>query len=134
VRAGGALAEHLALEPKLSGAADPRALERHHAARRLHRPRLVPAALGIAFELAFAAAVIYLPPLQTAFGTAALGWHELAPLTVFPVVVWGSDELRRWALRRRRASVATRWLRTGPASAERFSETTKLMFERMLVG
>jgi magnesium-transporting ATPase (P-type) len=56
---------------------------------------------GIAFELAFAAAVIYLPPLQSAFGTAALGWQELAVLATFPVLVWGSDELRRWVVRRR---------------------------------
>ena len=57
---------------------------------------------GIAFELAFAAAVIYLPPLQDVFETAGLGVGELAILVVFPVVVWGTDELRRWFLRRRR--------------------------------
>jgi len=54
---------------------------------------------GIAFELAFAAALIYLPPLQDLFGTAALDpWH-LALLVPFPFLVWGSDELRRWAMR-----------------------------------
>ena len=58
---------------------------------------------GIAFELAFAAAVIYMPPLQSIFGTAALGWHEVAVLATFPVLVWGSDELRRWGVRRRSA-------------------------------
>jgi magnesium-transporting ATPase (P-type) len=57
---------------------------------------------GIAFELAFAAAVVYLPPLQSAFGTASLSPPDLAPLATFPVLVWGTDELRRWALRRRR--------------------------------
>jgi calcium-translocating P-type ATPase len=55
---------------------------------------------GIGFELAFAAAVIYLPPLQGVFGTHALGVRELLPLLVFPFVVWGTDELRRWWLRR----------------------------------
>ncbi len=55
---------------------------------------------GIAFEIAFAAAIIYLPPLQDIFGTAALGWQELAPLAAFPLLVWGSDELRRWIVRR----------------------------------
>jgi calcium-translocating P-type ATPase len=55
---------------------------------------------GIAFELAFAAAVVYLPPLQHVFGTAPLGLPELAVLSVFPVLVWGSDELRRWWGRR----------------------------------
>ena len=39
---------------------------------------------GIAFELAFAAALIYLPPLQPIFGTAALGPGELALLAAFP--------------------------------------------------
>ena len=59
---------------------------------------------GILFELVFAAAVIYLPPLQTLFGTNALGLRELAILALFPLLVWGTDELRRWALRRRGAS------------------------------
>jgi calcium-translocating P-type ATPase len=51
---------------------------------------------GIAFELVFAAALIYLPPLQTLFGTAALSPIQLAVLLPFPVVVWGIDELYRW--------------------------------------
>jgi hypothetical protein len=34
------------------------------------------------------------------FGTAPLGLPELAVLSVFPVLVWGSDELRRWWRRR----------------------------------
>jgi magnesium-transporting ATPase (P-type) len=55
---------------------------------------------GIAFELVFAAALIYLPPLQSIFHTAALGLPELALLASFPVIVWGSDELRRGWLRR----------------------------------
>jgi magnesium-transporting ATPase (P-type) len=55
---------------------------------------------GILFELVFAAAVIYLPPLQDIFHTAPLGPAELALLALFPPVVWGSDELRRWVLRR----------------------------------
>jgi magnesium-transporting ATPase (P-type) len=56
---------------------------------------------GIAFELVFAAAIIYLPPLQPVFDSAPLGPAELAVLATFPVVVWGVDELRRWALRGR---------------------------------
>jgi magnesium-transporting ATPase (P-type) len=55
---------------------------------------------GIAFELVFAAALIYLPPLQAVFGTRALGWAEIAILAPFPFIVWGADELRR--ARRRR--------------------------------
>jgi magnesium-transporting ATPase (P-type) len=50
---------------------------------------------GIAFELAFAAALIYLPPLQAVFGTRALRWADLAILVPFPFLVWGADELRR---------------------------------------
>jgi calcium-translocating P-type ATPase len=55
---------------------------------------------GIVFELVFAAAVIYLPLLQGIFHTTALGPAELAILACFPVVVWGSDELRRMGQRR----------------------------------
>jgi magnesium-transporting ATPase (P-type) len=56
---------------------------------------------GIGFELLFAAALIYLPPLQGVFGTAALEPWQLAILLPFPLLVWGSDELRRLLLRRR---------------------------------
>jgi magnesium-transporting ATPase (P-type) len=59
-----------------------------------------------AAELIFAAALIYLPPLQSVFHTAALGLPELALLTSFPVIVWGSDELRR-AWRRRHEPIPT---------------------------
>ncbi len=55
---------------------------------------------GIAFELAFAAALIYLPPLQTLFGTAALPAWVIALMLPMPVIVWGADELFRWATRR----------------------------------
>jgi calcium-translocating P-type ATPase len=58
---------------------------------------------GIAFELAFTAALVYLPPLQAVFGTAALGPAHLLFLMPFPVAVWAVDELYR-ALGRRRAA------------------------------
>jgi calcium-translocating P-type ATPase len=58
---------------------------------------------GIAFELLFAAALVYVPFLQDVFGTAALGATELALLASFPLVVWAADELRRAHLRRRAA-------------------------------
>jgi magnesium-transporting ATPase (P-type) len=57
---------------------------------------------GIAFELAFAAAVIYVPPLQAVFGTAALEADALLFVLPFPLIVWGADELRRARLRRSR--------------------------------
>jgi magnesium-transporting ATPase (P-type) len=50
---------------------------------------------GIAFELAFAAAITWAPPLQHVFGTAPVGWDVLAFIAPFAVVVWGVDELRR---------------------------------------
>ena len=56
---------------------------------------------GIAFELAFTAALIYVPALQPIFHTAPLGPVELATLLPFPLVVWAADELRRARLRRR---------------------------------
>ncbi|MBN9621762.1 MAG: cation-transporting P-type ATPase, partial [Actinobacteria bacterium] len=55
---------------------------------------------GAAFELCFAAAIIYLPPVQAVFHTAGLELWQLAILACFPFVVWGSDELHR-AWRRR---------------------------------
>ncbi|NMO57289.1 cation-transporting P-type ATPase [Actinoplanes sp. TBRC 11911] len=55
---------------------------------------------GIAFELVFAATLIYLPPLQDIFGTAALGPAQLAFLLPFPLIVWGADELYRAGRRR----------------------------------
>ncbi|TXS75610.1 cation-transporting P-type ATPase [Streptomyces sp. sk2.1] len=61
---------------------------------------------GIAFELVFTAALVYAPPLQRIFGTAALPWDVVLLIATFPVLVWGTDELRR-ARRRRRASPVT---------------------------
>jgi hypothetical protein len=43
---------------------------------------------------------VYAPFFQDLFGTAALGATELAILATFPVIVWGSDELRRAVARR----------------------------------
>jgi magnesium-transporting ATPase (P-type) len=54
---------------------------------------------GIAFELVFAAAVIYLPPLHSVFGTASLTPWVLALLVPMPLLVWGLDEAYR-AVRR----------------------------------
>jgi magnesium-transporting ATPase (P-type) len=58
---------------------------------------------GIAFELCFTATLIYLPPVQGVFGTAALPWWVLVMMAPFPVLVWGLDELRRARIRRRPA-------------------------------
>ncbi|HEY7596133.1 MAG TPA: cation-transporting P-type ATPase [Actinophytocola sp.] len=57
---------------------------------------------GIAFEVAFAAALITVPALRDVFGTAMPPAGSLALLAVFPVVVWGADEF--WRSHRRRHS------------------------------
>jgi magnesium-transporting ATPase (P-type) len=62
---------------------------------------------GIAFELVFLAALVYLPVFQSVFHTTALGPAELGVLATFPVIVWGADELRRY-LRRRDESGGSR--------------------------
>lgn len=50
---------------------------------------------GIAFEVVFAAAVVTIPSLQDAFGTALPPWEHLLILPIFPIIVWGIDELWR---------------------------------------
>jgi calcium-translocating P-type ATPase len=55
---------------------------------------------GIAFEVAFAAALVLLPPMQDVFGTARPAPWQLLALLPMPVVVWAADELWRWNLRR----------------------------------
>ncbi|MFJ3539009.1 cation-translocating P-type ATPase [Streptomyces sp. NPDC090109] len=57
---------------------------------------------GIAFELAFTAALVYAPPLQHLFGTAALPPDVVLLVAAFPLLVWGTDELRRARRRRHR--------------------------------
>jgi magnesium-transporting ATPase (P-type) len=57
--------------------------------------------LAIAAELALAAVFVYVPPMQSLLGTAALPAHDLLLLLPFPLVVWGADELRRYVQRRR---------------------------------
>jgi len=56
---------------------------------------------GIAFELAFAAAIVTLPGVATALGMALPPLQQLAVLPLFAVVVWGVDEIAR-AIRRHR--------------------------------
>jgi magnesium-transporting ATPase (P-type) len=55
---------------------------------------------GIASEIVFAAALVYVPLLQDVFGTAALSATDIGLLLPFPFIVWGADELRRTFLRR----------------------------------
>jgi magnesium-transporting ATPase (P-type) len=55
---------------------------------------------GIAFEIAFAAVLVYVPIFQPIFHTAPLGAWEIALLLTFAPIVWGADELRRYLRRR----------------------------------
>ncbi|MBO8191233.1 cation-transporting P-type ATPase [Streptomyces oryzae] len=59
---------------------------------------------GIGFELVFTAVLVWAPPFQSVFGTAPLPWDVVALLLTFPVLVWGTDELRRSLRRRRKAA------------------------------
>ncbi|MFE7754428.1 cation transporting ATPase C-terminal domain-containing protein [Streptomyces sp. NPDC057429] len=59
-----------------------------------------------ASKLAFTAALVYAPPLQHLFGTAALPLDVVLLIATFPVLVWGADELRRARRRRQRAAPA----------------------------
>jgi magnesium-transporting ATPase (P-type) len=56
---------------------------------------------GIAFELAFTAALLYIPTLSRLFGMAPPPAEAMLLALVFPIVVWGFDELRRRRLRSR---------------------------------
>ena len=56
---------------------------------------------GILLEVAFSAALVSVPALQSAFGTAVPSVESLLLLLPFPLIVWGVDELRRRRGRRR---------------------------------
>lgn len=53
------------------------------------------------------AALIYAPPLQAVFGTAAPGLREIDILATFLLAVWGWGELVRWSIRRRESTSST---------------------------
>jgi magnesium-transporting ATPase (P-type) len=55
---------------------------------------------GIVFELAFTAALVYLPLANDVMATAPLPLGTVLLIAPFPVVVWGADELWRLRLRR----------------------------------
>ncbi|MDN4596555.1 cation-translocating P-type ATPase [Leifsonia virtsii] len=63
----------------------------------LSNPPLL-AAIGV--ELLFAAALCFVPVLQTVFGTAPPPWWLILFLLPCPVIVWGADEAARWFGRR----------------------------------
>jgi hypothetical protein len=50
---------------------------------------------GIAGELVILFSIIYLPPLQSAFGTAALGTHHWLLLVIFSPALLAIEEGRK---------------------------------------
>lgn len=62
---------------------------------------------GILFEVAFAALVVLVPPLQTVFGTATPQLWQAALLVPMPLIVWGTDETWRWLRRRAQRAAQT---------------------------
>jgi Ca2+-transporting ATPase len=54
---------------------------------------------GIAFELLFAAVVIYLPFFQDLLGTAPVGWEAWLVLAAFLPLVFLAEEARKWLTR-----------------------------------
>ena len=65
----------------------------------------------------FAAAFVYIPPLQTLLGTAALPPRDVLFLLPYPFIVCGADELRRLLMRRWSAGRGHPAARHGPAAA-----------------
>jgi magnesium-transporting ATPase (P-type) len=57
---------------------------------------------GVAAEIALAAAFVYVPVAQSVLETEAPAPTDLLVLLPFPFIVWGTDELRKYLLRRRR--------------------------------
>jgi magnesium-transporting ATPase (P-type) len=72
-----------------------------------------PLLLGLAGEVVFTALVVYWPPAQRVFGTAALPGWVLLMLVPFPIVVWGADEILRAVGRHRAATTRAHsaWVR-----------------------
>ena len=72
---------------------------------------------GIAFEVALAAALIYVPGLNSAFHQGPIGpWHWLF-LAIWPPVVFGAEEARKAVVRRARSPRrSTRSPRADPGS------------------
>lgn len=56
---------------------------------------------AMGFEVAFAAAIAFLPPLHSVFGTASVSVRQLLVIVPFPFLVWGADEVRKTVIRRR---------------------------------
>ncbi|MCV7242160.1 cation-transporting P-type ATPase [Mycobacterium mantenii] len=58
---------------------------------------------AIAAEILLAVLFVYAPPMQALLGTAPLPASDLLLLPAYPVIVWGTDEMMRYLLRKRAA-------------------------------
>ena len=56
--------------------------------------------VAIAGTILLAVIFVYTPPFQALLGTAPLPPSTLSLLLLYPLVVWGADELRRYLIRR----------------------------------
>jgi calcium-translocating P-type ATPase len=61
-----------------------------------NRPLLV----GVAFAIVAATALVITPGLRDIFGNAIPSVDQVCIILPFPVIIWGSDELRKMAVRR----------------------------------
>lgn len=57
--------------------------------------------LGIIIELILIFLLIYFPPLQMVFHTAALNWKDLLLLCAWPVLILAVEELRKYLVRKK---------------------------------
>ena len=80
---------------------------------------------GIAVEIAFAAALVYLPFMHAIFGTATPSPAQLALVLPYPFIVWGADEARRWLRRRGSSPPADHTAGAGTDTAEKATVETE---------
>lgn len=71
---------------------------------------------GMAFEVAFSLALVYIPPLPAVFAFAAPTPAQLTILLAYPLIVWGVDELRKSHVRH---AGATRGIETAAGRPDR---------------
>src|SRR5664280_406926 len=80
---------------------------------------------GIDVEIAFAAALVYLPFMHAIFGTATPSPAQLALVLPYPFIVWGADEARRWLRRRGSSPPADHTASAGTHTAEKATVETE---------
>jgi calcium-translocating P-type ATPase len=64
--------------------------------------------IGVIFEIILILAILYLPPLQTIFHTAALGVSDWLLLLAWPPLILLIEETRKWWVRRQDYKICTK--------------------------